>query len=40
MYPAKAKRVIKRYPESFTGKVQMPNTCEHYEAEMIEETEW
>jgi len=35
MYPAKAKRKIKKYPESFEGKVQMPNACEHYEVETI-----
>lgn len=40
MYPAKAKRKIKDYPESFEGKVQMPNTCEHYEIELIEENEF
>lgn len=37
MYPAKAKRKIKDYPESFEGKVQMPNSCEHYEAEIIDD---
>lgn len=40
MYPAKAKWKIKNYPESFEGKVQMPNTCEHYEVELIEENEF
>ena len=39
MYPAKAKKRIKEYPESFEGKVQMPNTCKHYEVELIEENE-
>ena len=32
MYPAKAKRSIGKYPESFEGKVQMPNFCEHYKS--------
>ena len=40
MYPAKAKRSIGKYPESFEGKVQMPNFCEHYEVELIEENEF
>lgn len=40
MYPAKAKKRIEKYPESFEGKIQMPNTCEHYEVELIEENEF
>lgn len=39
MYPAKAKKRINKYPESFEGKVQMPNFCEHYECQVIEENE-
>lgn len=31
MYPSKVKNKIKKYPDSFEGKVQMPNSCEHHE---------